>query len=335
MKSPITGKEMTLQTEKHVMVFRKEKFEYYHRSYVCEESGVNLTTTELDEFNLNQVYNQYRDRYNIPFTDEIIAFRQKYDLTATMMSKILGFGVNTYRNYEKGEVPSVANGYLLSSVIERFDAFERLVRRNNILSGTEKAKILKKIDKVIDQYDENKDEISYVDTLFEGRLAGIYSGYVKPSMQKMANMVLYFADTVQPSETKMNKLLFYSDFLNFKNHACSISGAEYIAHKYGPVPSRWWGIFDYVSEQDFIDTNVEHYGNGRIGTCFYRSNNRQFNSELFSDVELESLETVMNKFKGYTAKKIMEVSHEEKAWIDNEKTKGKIDYNYAFDLIHI
>jgi hypothetical protein len=31
----------------------------------------------------------------------------------------------------------------------------------------------------------------------------------------------------------------------------------------------------------------------------------------------------------------MEKSHEEKAWLDNEASKGLIDYNYSFELIHV
>lgn len=77
MKSPITGKEMTLQTNESTVVFRKEAFKYFHLSYYCEDSGESLTTTELDEFNLNQVYNQYRDKYNILFGDEIVSISKK------------------------------------------------------------------------------------------------------------------------------------------------------------------------------------------------------------------------------------------------------------------
>jgi hypothetical protein len=87
MKSPITGKEMTLQTNKNSVVFRKEEFEYFHLSYYCEDSQESFTTTEIDELNLNQVYNQYRDKHNILFADEILSIREKYGLSANKMSQ--------------------------------------------------------------------------------------------------------------------------------------------------------------------------------------------------------------------------------------------------------
>lgn len=335
MKSPITGKEMTLQIEKSILVFRKEQFEYNHKSYYCADSDESFTTTELDEFNLNQVYNQYRDKHNIPFPDQIIKLRNTYGLSASMMSKILGFGTNSYRNYEKGEVPSLANANLINTVLNSIMNFKLLVDLNNDLNKEEKAKILKRINVVSDNYRENKDDRKYVEILFENRLPDNYSGYRKPDMEKMSNMILFFAEKLNPTETMMNKLLFYSDFYNYKKTAYSISGSNYMAHNYGPVPVRFGGIFDYAATKDYIYMNVVDYGNGYLGKCFYKSNQKDFNSELFSSEEIESLNSVVNTFKGCNATQIMQKSHEEKAWIENEKEKRLIDYNYSFDLIHV
>lgn len=67
------------------------------------------TTTELDEANLFQVYNQYRAKHGIPFPDEIAGLRKHYGISAAKMAQILGFGINQYRMYEDGEVPSISN----------------------------------------------------------------------------------------------------------------------------------------------------------------------------------------------------------------------------------
>ncbi|WP_367754076.1 type II toxin-antitoxin system antitoxin SocA domain-containing protein [Flavobacterium sp. WC2430] len=335
MKSPITGKEMTLQIEKNILEFRKEKFEYNHKSYYCADSVESFTTTELDEFNLNQVYNQYRDKHNIPFPDQIIKLRNTYGLSASMMSKILGFGTNSYRNYEKGEVPSLANANLINTVSNSILNFKLLVDLNNDLNDEEKIKILKRIEVVIENYRESKDDKNYVGILFENRLPDNYTGYRKPDMEKMSNMILFFAEKLNPTETMMNKLLFYSDFYNYKNTAYSISGANYMAHNYGPVPVRFGGIFDYAVNKDYIFMKVEDYGNGYWGKCFYKSSQKDFNSELFNSEEIESLNVIVNTFRGCNATQIMGKSHEEKAWLENEKSKSLIDYNYAFELIHV
>src|SRR5690349_17775138 len=97
MKSPITGKEMKRMVREEELVFRKESFSIKHHFYLCEGSGEEFTDKELDSLNTNQVYNQYRHKYNLPFPDEIKFIREQYDLSATKMAEVLGFGVNLYR----------------------------------------------------------------------------------------------------------------------------------------------------------------------------------------------------------------------------------------------
>ena len=40
-------------------------------------------------------------------------------------------------------------------------------------------------------------------------------------------------------KTKLNKLLFYSDFINYYLNGTSISGAKYVHLPYGPVPDSY------------------------------------------------------------------------------------------------
>ena len=116
MKSPFTGGEATLSHEKRQATFRKEQFEYEYRYFRCSDTGQAFTTTRLDEVNVSQIYNQYRVKHGIPFPDEIKATRKLYGFSASKMSRILGFGENTYRLYENGEMPNVANGKTLMAI---------------------------------------------------------------------------------------------------------------------------------------------------------------------------------------------------------------------------
>ncbi len=334
MKSPITGKEMTLRIEESTVVFRKEEFKYFHLSYYCEDSGESLTTTEIDEFNINQVYNQYRDKHNILFPDEIKSVKEKYGLSASKMSQILGFGANSYRNYENGEVPSMANANLIQTISEDSNVFRNLVLRSTDLEDGEKNKILAKIDAAIELEHATSDENKYVSMLFEDMLPDAFSGYRKPNIQKFSEMVVYFAEKLQPTVTMMNKLLFYADFLNYKKSAYSISGARYMAHNYGPVPVRFNGLFDYITNKRIVDTQIEAFGE-YIGEKFVLPPTKTFNQDLFDEVELESLKTIAVRFAKCNATQIKDISHQEKAWIENEKGKNKINYNYGFDLIHV
>lgn len=336
MKSPITGKEMTLRIEKSILIFRKEEFEYYHKSYYCEDSGESFTTTELDEFNLNQVYNQYRDKHNIPFPDEIKDFRERYSFGYADLTKVLGLGANSYSNYEKGEVPSLANSALLKAVINSSGTLKSLIKSNNDISETQREKFLRNITKVEKQQEDNERKQSLIDYVFDFNfLPDNFSGYKKPNFDKLVEMAVFFTEKMTPTSTKMNKLLFYADFLYYKSTGYSISGTRYFAHNHGPVPNKFRTLFDYLADEKLVDLISVQYPNGLIGEKFENSPLKSFNTNLFDDSEIKALEEVASKFKKHSATDIRELSHEEKAWIDNEKEKRLIDYNYSFDLIHI
>ncbi|MBO9573728.1 MAG: hypothetical protein J7497_16195, partial [Chitinophagaceae bacterium] len=130
MRSPITGKEMKLVKEPSRLPFRKEEFSIVYHYYLCEETKEQFTDDELDNINIIQVHNQYREKYGIPFPEEIKAIREKYQISASKMAEVLGFGPNTYRLYEAGEIPSVSNGRLILS-INQPEEFIRQVEASN------------------------------------------------------------------------------------------------------------------------------------------------------------------------------------------------------------
>ena len=112
--------------EKREVVFRKETFSFEAYYYRCPVTGMEFTTTELDDKSIGQVYAQYRMKYGIPSPEEIKATRLKYGLSAARMSRVLGLGINQYRLYEGGEMPSVSIGKMLK-IIEDPASFRRLV----------------------------------------------------------------------------------------------------------------------------------------------------------------------------------------------------------------
>ena len=63
MKSPFTGKEMTLVYEKRTWNFRGEQYEYVHAAWLCVDTGEKFTTDELADTGFAQVINQYREKY--------------------------------------------------------------------------------------------------------------------------------------------------------------------------------------------------------------------------------------------------------------------------------
>ena len=334
MKSPITGKEMKLTIERRSIDFRKETFEIVFHYYKCEDSGEQFTTTSLDDVNMNQVYNQYRDKFNIPFSDEIIRIREKYGLSATKMSEILGFGVNSYRQYEAGEMPSVANAKLIQMVDDP-KRFIDMVELCGTLNDKTKDKYIQKAQLLAEEKKRNIFNLNFKEYLLGNHLADIYSGYRNPNFEKFTEMVVFFSDKLCPFKTKMNKLLFYADFLMFKQSCFSISGVRYKAIDMGPVPNNFQSIFEYLANKHEIDIHITEFPNGYTGEQFKPRKGRNFNPELFTENELNTLEKVANVFREKNTNDIIQLSHLEQAWKKNEKNKSVISYEYAFELNQI
>ena len=79
----------------------------------------------------------------------------------------------------------------------------------------------------------------------------IFSGNRAFSLEKMAAMISHIASaTTDLYKTKLNKLLFYADFINYNSFGHSISGSRYVHLPYGPVPDGY---------EDTLDT-LNHYG---------------------------------------------------------------------------
>ena len=332
MKSPFTGGEVKLQKEIRTLNYRKEEFEVQYQFYVCVDTSEQFTDEELDTVNTNQIYNQYRLKYGIPFPDEIKEIRERYGLSASKMSEVLGFGTNVYRNYEAGEVPSMSNGKFLQQ-IKSPEVFKSVLETSKQFSREETEKIKRKIDAA-------HSELSDFEAIYERYLMGDavpneYTGFRTPHLEKIANMVLFFAVAMQPFKTKLNKLLFYSDFLHYKKTCFSISGATYKAIQMGPVPKNFGGLYDFATEHRYVNIGLMYFDSGNVGEQFIPSGQRDFNEELFTETERWVLTHVCKTYKDHTAKDIIEKSHEEAAWKNNAEGFKEISYNYSFDLKNV
>lgn len=324
MKSPFTGGEVTLKQEKREFVFRKESFSIINHYYVCNDTGEDFTTTKLDELNISQVYNQYRVKYGIPFPDEIIAIREQYGLSATKMSQILGFGDNQYRLYENGEMPSESNGKQIAS-IQDCKVFRSLVERSkNQFNKSELKKIEAKIN-CLDIPDSDPD-LRY--DIFGKQERSEFNGFAKQSIDKVINMIVFFTQKcggIFP--TKLNKLLFYSDFLNFRISGTGISGLTYRAIDHGPVPARYSAAYESIEQ---ITKEFVQFPNGIEAEKL--TTTTEFDPTVFSKQEMLVLNSIYKQFRYCKAGEISELSHKENAWIKNNEDRKIINYFDAFEL---
>jgi hypothetical protein len=68
MKSPLTGKEMKLMSEPSTMDYKGKTYNVIHHHYLCETTGEQFITTELDEMNLLELNKQVKLDFLEQFT---------------------------------------------------------------------------------------------------------------------------------------------------------------------------------------------------------------------------------------------------------------------------
>ncbi|MFV0553244.1 MAG: type II toxin-antitoxin system antitoxin SocA domain-containing protein [Mangrovibacterium sp.] len=331
MKSPFTGKQMKMVQEHRTLNFRKDEFEVLFHTYRCEDTGEQFEDDLFAQLNYNQVVNQYREKYSIPFPEQIIAIREKYKLSAAKMSEILGFGTNVYRQYEGGEVPSQSNAKLIHLANDPHE-FNKLINYCTTIDPKTVAKTHAIIGSLLEEQKKDKLERQLEDYFLGSGAPTSYTGFRKPDLRKFTEMLVFFVERLEPWKTKMNKLLFYTDFMMYKNYGISMSGMKYRAIMMGPVPNNFNSIFEYLANKEEFDIRFVSFPDGGTGEQFKPNPNRTFDTQQFSEAELNILESVAERFENVSTNEIIEISHQEKAWIENNEGKKLIDYYYGFEL---
>ncbi|HET6254577.1 MAG TPA: type II toxin-antitoxin system antitoxin SocA domain-containing protein [Puia sp.] len=331
MKSPHTGKAMKLLKEKKTLEFRKESFEIIYHYYKCEDTGEEFVDEEIGDLNLDQVYNAYRAKHKLPFTEEIKRIRSQYDLPATTLSEVLGLGVNQYRLYEGGDIPSETNARLIQLAADP-DEFLRLVELSGAVEGRQKEKLLKRIADL--KASSNPWDVA-MERMLGVNMPSEFNGFRRTRPEKAYHMIRFFADSLNPLKTALNKLLFYADFYHFKRFGVGISGLSYRAIQWGPVPSQFDYLFKMAEENGVICLRYEVWDNDKEMVVIDPSEDITFRDDLFTLEEISSLESVLEKFKPIKTRQLVDISHQEPAWKENIEGKKIISYQYAFDLLAI
>ena len=333
IESPYSNGKAFLKKEIKTRPFRKEDFQIWEHYYVCEKTNKEFTTSQLDELNISQVYNQYRAKYAFLFPKEITQLREDYGLNISQLSKILGVGINMIRNYENGEMPSTSNANLLS-ILKKPQIFQEIFQEKiNLLNINEKKtnKIYNNIDALIKKQEKAKSNCLPIQNH-----PNEYTGYQIPNFEKLAYMTIFFLSNLDHLfKVKLNKLLFYSDFTFFKENGYSISGIKYSAIPMGPVPEKYLHLYASMVDMGYVE-NKEIVSKEFKQSLEKMIPIKPFNKDIFTNDEIKTLNNILSNLGFKSRKEIVELSHSEKCWTDLEKSKGTISYQkYAFELNEI
>jgi hypothetical protein len=177
--------------------------------------------------------------------------------------------------------------------------------------------------KLIEESVRQVEVVTYPEAVAElTREEAAFSGQRVFSFEKLAAMITHIASHgTDIYKTKLNKLLFYSDFINYYLNGTSISGAKYVHLPYGPVPDSY-----ETTLQKLALTGMVQIIRGQSYEVVKAKDEPI--SAVLSNRERETIDWVLENFGRMSANEISEFSHREKAYRFT-KAGEFIAYEYA------
>lgn len=133
--------------------------------------------------------------------------------------------------------------------------------------------------------------------------------------KKLKELILYIAVVLQSDETfgstKLNKLLFFSDFLCYMETGKAITGEEYQKLKNGPAPRAFLPVSQEMREAHELElASRRHFGKPQKRPVALR----EPDLSLFTAREIAVVERVIRLFRDKNASEISATSHPFLEW---------------------
>ena len=193
------------------------------------------------------------------------------------------------------------------------------------------ARLQKRITSFLQEDNEQTFRVS-LERLVSHPYSDLTSGFKEYDLDKLENMILYLVKRLNGEFiTKLNKILWYCDFLHFKESSVSITGAQYVHLQYGPVPNGYDFVTDMMQRERLLDKkeivfNTREDVLGEKLTALVEPD-----ESMFSEKEIQVMNFVTDTFRNYTATSIKNKSHQEIAYTRTEDGEI-ISYEYAKEL---
>lgn len=146
---------------------------------------------------------------------------------------------------------------------------------------------------------------------------------------KLKNLIVYILAEYNNSnltETKLQKLLYFCDFGCYEISGQSITGFKYKKNHYGPTINNLAKYLKELKDEGYIEIieGKTPYGSPKKTFAVKRSlgNFR----EIFSDLELKTIDDINNAYAGLKPKEISDLSHTDFPYLATNDSE-EIDYN--------
>ena len=319
--------ETKVITRKETFNVCGEDIEVNAQIMVCADCGEELFNEELDSKTLICAYNEYRRKHKLLFPEEIKRIREQYGLSQRSFAKLLNWGDKTIHRYENGAIQDRVHNSLLLFLREPENMRTYLLENEVTIDEKQEARLLETVER-LEQTTEYRTGRRFFE-LLSSSIPSEENGFKSFDYDKFCAMVLFFAHkNVELLKTKLMKLLNYSDMIFYKENGISISGLKYAHLPYGPVPDHFEMLLGKMAEDHIAHINILYDG-------AYEKHQVIPEQDIpeggLTDLELNVLERVYEKFKDFGSSDISDYSHKEKGY-QSTKEGEIISYAYAKDI---
>ena len=142
--------EIVYKTHKGLKLEHEEA--YYLDFEVDEETGMIDKTRMVKHYTKNQMERNIKALKNAYYIakgaaspNEIITFRNKYHISASLFSIVLGFSKNTISNIENEGITSLPTGRLIKMCVDNKDIVYRYLQLSDSIDHRKKEEISKRL----------------------------------------------------------------------------------------------------------------------------------------------------------------------------------------------
>jgi hypothetical protein len=127
---------------------------------------------------------------------------------------------------------------------------------------------------------------------------------------RLRELILYITDkcTDDPNfgSTKLNKILYFSDFVSFRDRGKPITGAQYMRWDNGPMPKHLKPVTLQMIQEGDLDREVRQ---GNTYTQIRFIPKREARHELFSTEDLDLVDAIIEELKHHNATDVSLKTH--------------------------
>lgn len=139
-------------------VYKGVKLQYnevYYLDYIVDEDTGLISKDEKErhytknqmERNIKALKNAYNVAKGAASPDEIVHFREKYNISASTFSLILGFSKNTISNIENEGITSLSSGRFIKMCLDNITIVEQYLQLCDLIDNAKKEEISKRLRK--------------------------------------------------------------------------------------------------------------------------------------------------------------------------------------------